>query len=102
MANLKKSGSRQPAKSTTTVSKKQDTCVYSLLDNKKKVYIGTTNDLDRREKEHRDCGKEFTSVKKESRNMTPESAKEREFEKLETYRKNHNGKNPKYNKDNDG
>lgn len=102
MANLKKSDNKKPAKSKATAPKKQDTCVYSLVDKKKKVYVGTTNDLDRREKEHRDSGKEFTTIKKESRNMTPESAKEREVKKLEGYRKNHQGKNPKYNKDNDG
>jgi hypothetical protein len=34
--------------------------------------------------------------------MTAESAKKRESEKLEAYRKNHRGKNPRYNKDSDG
>jgi len=94
MANSKKNNS--------TAKKKQDTCIYELYDKKKKVYIGTTNDLERRENEHKESGKNFTSIKKVSRKMTPESAKKKETEKIGTYRKNHNGKTPKYNKDNDG
>jgi predicted GIY-YIG superfamily endonuclease len=86
----------------TSKKSNQDTCVYELYDKNRKVYCGTTNDLSRREDEHRADGKKFTRVKKVSINMTAESAKKRESEKLEAYRKNHRGKNPRYNKDSDG
>ena len=40
-------------------------------------------------------------MKVTSRRMTEDGAMKKEESRLETYRKN-NGKNPKYNKDNDG
>lgn len=92
--------SEQPSK--RKYKNKLDTCVYKLRDKNTTVYYGTTNNLGRREKEHKDSGKKFTDIEKVSRNMTLKSAKKREAKKLESHRKNHNGKNPKYNKDNDG
>ena len=66
------------------------------------VYIGTTNDPDRREQEHRDSGKKFNHMHITSVKMTEEDAMKKEKEMLSTYRQNHEGNNPKYNKDDDG
>jgi len=84
------------------MGKKRDTVTYDLKDGKKIVYRGTTNDPDRREREHSGEGKKFTKMTVTSRKMTEEGAKNKEADNLETYRKGHEGKNPKYNKDSDG
>ncbi|NQT63581.1 MAG: GIY-YIG nuclease family protein [Candidatus Marinimicrobia bacterium] len=81
--------------------KKRDTVTYELKDGNRVVYVGTTNDPDRREQEHKDQGKKFGHMNVTSRKMTDDGAKKKESEKLATYRKNQ-GKNPKYNKDSDG
>ena len=67
----------------------------------KVLYVGTTNEPERREQEHREAGKKFSHMNITSRRMTEDGAKKKEKERLETYRKNQ-GKNPKYNKDSDG
>ncbi len=82
--------------------KKRDTRTYDLKDKGKIVYRGTTNDLKRREEEHKREGKKFDKIHPTSNPMTKENAKKREAEKLATYRKGHDNKNHKYNKDNDG
>ena len=82
--------------------KKQDTRTYALYDGRKKVYIGTSNDLNERAEAHRDEGKRFTRIEATSRAMTEESARKREAEQLARYRGSHNGRNPQYNKDSDG
>ena len=41
------------------MSKPRDTLAYDLKKGKKVVYRGTTNDPDRREREHRDTGLQF-------------------------------------------
>lgn len=81
--------------------KKQDTVIYELKQGNKVVYVGTTNDPERREQEHKEDGKKFSHMNVTSRRMTEEGAKKKETERIETYRKNQ-GKNPKYNKDSDG
>lgn len=81
--------------------KKNDTVTYELKDGHKTVYVGTTNDAEKREQQHKADGKKFTKMTVTSRKMTQDGAKKKEAEKLQTYRKNQ-GKNPKYNKDNDG
>lgn len=81
--------------------KKQDTVTYELKQGNKVVYVGTTNDPERREQDHRKDGKQFSHMNVTSRCMTEEGAKKKETERIETYRKNQ-GKNPKYNKDSDG
>ena len=81
---------------------KRDTAVYTLRGEKGQInYIGSSSDLDRREKEQRRAGKTGT-MRKEARRMTREGARRREAERLATYRKNHGGKNPRYNKTNWG
>jgi predicted GIY-YIG superfamily endonuclease len=81
--------------------KPNDTQTYELKQKGKVVYKGTTNDLERREAEHKKEGKKFTKMTPTSRKMTEDGAKKKEAKELGTYRKNQ-GKNPKYNKDSDG
>ena len=83
------------------MAKKRDTVTYELKQGNKVVYVGTTNDLERREQQHREDGKKFSSMKATSRRMTEDGARRKETERLATYRKNQ-GENPKYNKDPDG
>lgn len=82
--------------------KKRDTVTYDLKQGNKVVYRGMTNNPEKRAQEHRDEGKDFDCLVPTSRKMTPEGAKKRESESLEKYRRGHGGKNPKYNKDDDG
>ena len=79
------------------MAKKQDTVTYELKDGNKVVYVGTTNDPERREQEHKDEGKRFGHMNVTSRRMTEDGATKKEADRLATYRKNQ-GKNPKYNK----
>ena len=84
------------------MAKKRGTQTYRLKDGKKTVYIGTTNDSERREEEHREEGKKFTKLEPTSRKMTENGAKQKEADHLQVFRKGHGGENPKYNKDSDG
>ena len=43
------------------MARQRRTQTYALYDGNKKVYIGTTDNLERREQEHRDAGKRFYS-----------------------------------------
>ena len=82
--------------------KKRDTVTYDLKKGHEVVYRGTTNDPDRREREHRDAGFDFDRLVPTSVRMTPQGARSREANNLERYRRNHKGRNPRYNKDDDG
>lgn len=84
------------------MAKKRGTQTYRLKEGKKTVYIGTTNDSERREEEHREEGKKFTKLEPTSRKMTENGAKQKEADQLQVFRKGHGGENPKYNKDSDG
>ncbi len=76
---------------------------YDLKDGREVVYRGESDDVERRAKEHEADGKKFTRVVVTSkRALTDEGAKKREAEELARYRRGHGGKNPKYNKDDDG
>ena len=81
---------------------KRDTVTYDLKVGSNMVYRGTTNNPERREQEHRDEGKRFGHLNVTSRRMTEDGAKKKEDGNLAMYRKNHGGRNPKYNKDSDG
>ena len=81
---------------------RRDTVTYDLKKGRQVVYRGTTNDSEKRELEHRDAGLDFDRLAATSRRMTPEGAQEREKRNLETYRRGHGGRNPKYNQDDDG
>ena len=69
---------------------------YEIRDGSNVVYRGITNDLERRKMEHSQ-DKKFTSMKQVGRACSEKSARDWEQKSLETYRKNHGGKNPKYN-----
>ena len=70
---------------------------YELRNGMEVVYRGTTTDPECREAEHLREGKKFTKLVVTSRRMTKEGAAKKETESLATYRRNHGGKNPKYN-----
>ena len=82
--------------------KPRKTVTYELKLGRKVVYRGTTNDPGARESQHRREGKIFDRLVVTSRRMTEEGARAREAKSLETYRRNHGGRNPKYNLDPDG
>lgn len=84
------------------MAKSRDTFTYDLKVGNKVVYRGTTNNAERREREHREDGVRFDKLVKTSVSMTKEGAKKQESKNLETYRRSHGGRNPKYNKDDDG
>jgi len=71
---------------------------YDLKRGSKVVYKGTTNNLEKRAKEHAASGKEFDRIVKIGRAKTEEGARSEEKRQLEVYRKNHGGNNPEYNK----
>ncbi len=76
----------------------RDTAVYTLRGSRGEItYIGSSNDLGRRASEHERSGKRGT-MRKETTRMTQPGARRREAERLETYRRNHGGKNPPHNK----
>ncbi len=79
----------------------RDTYKYELKNGKKVVYVGITNNPEQRLKQHEN-EKEFTHMNLVGRKTTEEAAHKWEQERLKTYRKNHGGDNPKYNKINDG
>jgi len=80
---------------------KRDTVTYELKQGNTVLYVGTTNDPERREQEHENEGKKFSNMKITSKRMTEKGAKKKEEDRIKTYRRSH-GKNPKYNKDPDG
>lgn len=82
--------------------KKRNTVTYELRDGRKVVYRGVTSDPERREAEHRADRKKITKIVVTSRKMIREGAGKKEAELLETYRRNHSGKLPKYNKKDTG
>ena len=81
---------------------KQKSRTYSLYKGRQKVYIGESADPERRAEQHRDEGKNFDRIDVTSRPMLKDNAQTREAEQLETYRRGHGGKNPKYNETDDG
>lgn len=79
--------------------KTRDTVTYDLKRGPKVVYRGTTNNPERREREHRAQGKDFDQLKVTSPRMTGDGAKVKEAENLARYRRGHGGRNPEYNDD---
>lgn len=80
----------------------RDTYKYELRDGNRVVYIGITNDLDRRENEHRNEGMNFTSIHKVGNITTRDAAEDWEAKRIETYKNNHGGDRPKYNQNDSG
>jgi predicted GIY-YIG superfamily endonuclease len=79
------------------VPAERDCRKYVLKKERKIVYAGITDDLKRREQEHRKSGKVFDNMEQIGRAVTEESAREWERQMLDRYRRNHGGKGPKYN-----
>ncbi len=75
----------------------RDTYKYELRDQNRVVYIGITNDPDRRE-EDRAEGKRFSRMWLIGNRTTQMAAERWEKERLASYRRSHGGKNPRYNK----
>jgi predicted GIY-YIG superfamily endonuclease len=91
-----------PYKIGSNIVSNRDTVTYELKQGNKVVYVGTTNKPERRQQEHESLGKRFSTMNVTSRKMTEDGAMKKEASRLETYRKNHQGVNPKYNKTNEG
>ncbi|WNY26772.1 hypothetical protein [Methanolapillus ohkumae] len=81
--------------------KKKKSYKYALKRGSKPVYYGITNNLKRRESEHRKI-KKFDRLVKIGRACKTESARKWEKSKLKTHRKTHHGRNPIYNKNKTG
>lgn len=81
---------------------KRDTYKYLLVDGNEVVYIGITNDLERREAEHRSEGMQFTRIVKIGNITTRDAAEDWEAERIATYKQSHNGQRPKYNRNDSG
>ena len=77
---------------------KRDYSRYELFEGRKKVYIGITNDMERRQQEHSDEGKKFDSIRPVGPRVTEDSARKWEQERIEGYRRNHGDRGPRYNK----
>lgn len=84
------------------MAKKGKYVTYNLKQGRKVVYKGITNNPRRRLEEHEDSGKRFTHMNITSRRMTKQRADRKEDRELAMFRRTHKGRNPKYNKDNDG
>lgn len=83
------------------MSKPRITKTYALYDGRKKVYIGESNNLDRRAKEHETDGLKFSRIETTSRAMTKDGAMSKEAEQLKSYQRGH-GRLPRYNDDPSG
>ena len=76
--------------------------VYALKEGYQMVYIGQTNDIERRLEEHRNEGKKFDSREIIGRFPTESEARKEEERKLQEYRSRNGGRNPKYNETDHG
>jgi len=81
---------------------KRNTYRYRLKDGNKIVYIGTTNDPERRAREHLQDRHKFKTFEVVGSKVKEDTAKKWEDEQLKIYRLSHRGKNPKYNKGDSG
>lgn len=81
----------------------RDTRKYKLVDkNGKSLYYGITNDLERREVEHRNDGKKFDQMVQVGRATTREAALNWETVTIQDYKDSHRGRLPKYNQNDTG
>jgi hypothetical protein len=74
---------------------------YKLVKNKKAVYIGTTNNPNRRNNEHSRSGKNYDYLEVTSYGISKNEAERRESRNLNSYKKA-TGKKPTYNKTSNG
>ncbi len=77
----------------------RDTKKYELFEGNRLVYVGISNDIERRANEHRAEGMRFTRVEQVGRASTRQGASDWETARLQTYMDNHGGELPKYNID---
>ena len=71
---------------------------YTLRDGRFVVKHGITKNPDRRLQEMETEGLRFTSMIFDRYPVTEDTARQREQDRVEAYRRGHKGKNPKYNK----
>jgi len=76
---------------------KRDTEKYELYKGRKLVYVGITNDSDRRINEH-SKDKDFDFMYKVGAKVTRANAEKWETERINTYKINHKGEIPPLNK----
>lgn len=79
----------------------KDTNKYVLKQGNAIVYVGITDNPERREAEHRQ-DKNFDKMELVGRKSTRDGAEQWEANRIETYMKNHGGDTPKYNKNTSG
>jgi len=80
----------------------RDTYKYRIKDGNRIVYYGTTNDLERREREHRSEGMDFTKMEKIGNITTSAAAGAWEEGEIKRYKQQHGGDRPKYNQNDTG
>ena len=81
---------------------KKNVKTYKLIDRSgRATYIGTTNNLWARAAEHRESGKKFSRIVPTSGRLTRRQAEWKEKRNLGSFRQA-TGRNPKYNKTNNG
>lgn len=81
----------------------RNTRKYELHDkNGNTLYIGITNDLERREREHRNDGKKFAEMVQIGRATTRDAANNWETAAIRDYMDSHRGRLPRYNQNNNG
>ena len=80
----------------------RDTYKYILKDGNEIVDYGITNDLERREQEHRSEGLKFTKMEKVGIATTREAAGAWEEASILHYKDTHGGRRPRYNQNDSG
>lgn len=80
----------------------RDTFKYRIKDGNEIVYYGITNNLERREQEHRNEGMNFTSMEKIVNVTTRDAAGSWEEANIQRYMSQHGGQRPRYNRNDNG
>lgn len=76
----------------------RDTFKYRIKDGNEIIYYGITNDLERREQEHRSDGMDFTKMEKIGIATTHDAASTWEEQNIQRYAQQHGGRLPRENK----
>lgn len=80
---------------------KRDTTRYELRQGNKVVYVGITDNPERRMKEH-EADKDFGTMVTIGPKVTRRTAEEWETQRISTYKENHGGERPMYNQNDSG
>lgn len=80
---------------------KRNTYKYELTKGNKVVYVGITNNPERREQEHHQ-NKDFDKMNIVGKVSTFKGASQWETDRIQTYMANHNGHTPLYNQNEHG